>query len=154
MSRYQTDEYRAKHAAQAREWRKTNKSSNNERCLRWAKANPEKVRAAQRRHSLKKLYGLTPEQWASMFESQGSCCAICGTNESKRGTKTSWAVDHCHRTGAVRGILCHQCNAMLGYARDSRGTLAAAIVYLDAQTDADTPPVAKDQLGLFEGVAA
>lgn len=74
-------------------------------------------------------YGLTPEQWDAHLARQGGRCAICGTDEPDgRG----WAADHCHKTGAVRGVLCQHCNSGLGFFRDSPTHLAAAIEYLRA----------------------
>jgi hypothetical protein len=161
-SRYKNDEYREKHAAYAKEWRKSglNKARNAEYQRRYKAKNPEKVKQIQESNKLRKYYGLTIVQRNAMFQAQGHRCAICRSAEPGR-KNANWAVDHCHDTGKVRGILCHPCNAMLGYAKDNPATLTAAIEYLAAhpkpanypQTDADTPPVAKDQLGLFERVA-
>jgi Recombination endonuclease VII len=63
----------------------------------------------------------------AMFAQQGECCAICKTTEPGHH---GWAIDHCHTTGKVRGILCQKCNPMLGYARDQIAILEAAIDYL------------------------
>src|ERR1700737_940265 len=129
MSRYKTDEYRERHAAYAREWRKTHKSGNSERMKRWKQNNPEKYRAIQANSSLKKNYGITVEQRDQIFALQGSCFAICRSTDSGR-KNSAWAVDHCHKTQKIRGVLCHPCNGVLGYARDNPETLAAAIKYL------------------------
>lgn len=53
-----------------------------------------------------KKYKLTPETYAALLASQGGGCAICG----RVATKRMLAVDHCHKTGATRGILCSLCN--------------------------------------------
>ena len=58
-----------------------------------------------------------------MLVAQGGRCAACGTREP--GTKKGWHVDHCHETGAVRGILCHHCNVGIGKAKDNIETLRA-----------------------------
>lgn len=63
-----------------------------------------------------------------MLASQGGVCAICGGPP----TRPSFAIDHAHETGAVRGLLCDRCNVMLGMARDSVNVLAAGIAYLEA----------------------
>ena len=72
-----------------------------------------------------------------MAEQQNNRCAICGTDDpngkSHRGT---WFVDHCHNTGAVRGLLCIRCNSVLGMARDRIEVLEAAITYLNSHTTA------------------
>lgn len=79
---------------------------------------------------LQKLYGITIEERDTMLALQGGCCAVCGTDNPQR-KNADWAVDHCHSTGKVRGILCHPCNLMLGHARDNSHTLAQAIHYLE-----------------------
>jgi len=56
-------------------------------------------------------------------------CDICGTEINTQESKTG-NIDHCHRTGQVRGVLCQSCNYMLGHARDSVETLSLAIKYL------------------------
>lgn len=78
-----------------------------------------------------KVYGLSPEQYAELLSRQGGRCAICrGRPKSKR-----LAVDHDHKTGAVRGLLCSRCNAeLLTFADHSPQKLWNAYVYLK------TPP--------------
>lgn len=73
-------------------------------------------------------YGINSEQRDAMFEAQGSCCKICGKHES--GHRRALAVDHCHITGAVRGLLCDNCNRGMGYFQDDVELLRAAIKYL------------------------
>lgn len=76
---------------------------------------------------LKKLYGITREEYAVMLASQGGQCAICRkTNGAHR-----LAVDHCHATGRVRGLLCHGCNHVLGKMKDDPALLRAAAAYLE-----------------------
>lgn len=67
---------------------------------------------------------MSEKDFRKLFEAQGSICAICGSDSGTFG------VDHCHNTGAVRGILCRQCNAGLGMFRDSPDRLRRAIEYL------------------------
>lgn len=57
----------------------------------------------------KRTYGLTPEVYAALVGQQGGCCAICGQELPARGAH----VDHDHETGAVRGVLCPRCNAVV-----------------------------------------
>lgn len=60
-------------------------------------------------HHLKRLYGVSKEQYEGMLSKQGGCCAIC-----KRPPKRyRLAVDHDHKTGKVRGLLCSPCNLVL-----------------------------------------
>lgn len=81
-------------------------------------------RKARRKCSLKKLYGVTLEQYDKMFVAQSGQCAICG--QSELGYRL--CVDHNHKTGAVRGLLCHGCNLSLGHLEDYVPEL---IVYLE-----------------------
>jgi len=73
-----------------------------------------------------KKYGLTPEQYAQMLEQQEGSCAICG--EAPTGKRL--AIDHCHTTGEVRGLLCSTCNTGLGSFKDSTDLLHSAVKYL------------------------
>lgn len=72
---------------------------------------------------LRRRYGISLEERDRMAAEQGGVCAIC------REAKTL-VVDHCHTSGEVRGLLCNDCNWMLGLAKDNPANLAAAIGYL------------------------
>jgi len=91
----------------------------------------------RRRHVLVTKYGITPEQYADLFDSQGRCCAICKADEpggkyrkSQNRSDWNWAVDHDHVTGQVRGLLCERCNRALGLFGDDIQILASAARYL------------------------
>ncbi len=88
------------------------------------------------RKYLKKSYGITLEEYRGMFEAQDNRCAICNKNGFKicKDTKTLLVVDHCHNTGLVRGLLCHNCNRGLGLFQDNINYLGAAIEYLERAT--------------------
>lgn len=87
------------------------------------------------RWRLKRL-GLTPEEYDAMLARQGGRCAICGASEPGGKRKGgAWAVDHCHASDAVRGLLCHRCNLALGLFDDSPERLAAAIQYLQPRSE-------------------
>lgn len=66
---------------------------------------------------------------SDIFAAQNNCCAICKGTEPKNGR--TWCLDHDHKTGKVRGMLCHPCNLMLGYIQDNVTTLSNAILYLN-----------------------
>ena len=80
--------------------------------------------------SLKRLsrYNLSKEEYNSMLLNQNFSCKICGIHQSS--LKRSLAVDHDHKTGRVRGLLCLRCNTGLGHFRDNKGLLEKAIQYL------------------------
>lgn len=86
----------------------------------WRAANPEKKQAQQRRH----LYGLDEATFTTLLKAQDHRCAICLVS-------TPECVDHCHREGRVRGLLCRPCNAALGQFRDDPDLLRAALRYLE-----------------------
>lgn len=88
--------------------------------------------AAMRGYALKRDYGMTLAEYMQMHEDQGGLCAICGEPETilKKGQPAMLAVDHCHGSGKVRGLLCMGCNLGLGYFKDDAGRLESAIRYL------------------------
>jgi hypothetical protein len=83
---------------------------------------------------LKRLYGITLNQYNELLESQNGACAICGKRETATGTYSnkirSLAVDHNHVTGKIRGLLCYDCNTSLGKFKDNIKILQSAINYL------------------------
>ena len=87
-------------------------------CSRKCKGETTKLQAA---------YGFTGVELRRMLAAQDGHCAICPT-PIEPGVST--CVDHCHTTGAVRGVLCGHCNSGLGYFRDNPEYLASAISYL------------------------
>ena len=58
-------------------------------------------------------YGLTPDQWQQMFDRQKGCCDICGKHQSQ--IKAKLCVDHNHKTGKIRSLLCVGCNIAVGH---------------------------------------
>lgn len=91
-----------------------------------------KGRARGHRHALKR-YGITTEQYLTMLEEQGGVCRICGNAETATtptGRSKALAVDHCHKSNRVRGLLCDACNKGLGAFEDDVVRLTAAIKYL------------------------
>ena len=87
------------------------------------------VRRRAKEKSLKDKYGLTPEDYERILVSQNGRCAICNI-EAEKSFRSQLNVDHDHKTGVVRGMLCLSCNNMLGLARDNKDILRAAIRYL------------------------
>lgn len=94
--------------------------------------------ARARRGHLLQRYGISLADWDRMFEKQGGRCAICMRHEGdllarknlSRGFRAKLVVDHCHMTGKIRGLLCDECNNLLGRARDDVTVLSRAIAYL------------------------
>ena len=89
-------------------------------------ANPEKAAATCVKQRLRK-YGLTVEQYNIMLSEQNGTCGIC---KLVCLTGRRLAVDHCHDTGRVRGLLCSNCNRGNGMLKESPKNLAASLRYL------------------------
>lgn len=109
---------------------------------RWHKRRPDLARAAGRRweaknpsyyrdHHLKAHYGLTEEDVDAMRAEQGGLCAVCREDSATD-------IDHDHETGAVRGLVCPNCNLMLGNAKEDPARLLAGVVYLERAAKAQS----------------
>ena len=80
-------------------------------CYRWA-------------HRVKK-YGMGKAEYYELLDAQEGVCAIC------KGVERDFMVDHCHKTGVIRGLLCRKCNTGLGMFDDVPNLLRQAADYLD-----------------------
>lgn len=89
---------------------------------------PDKVRAISRKHYLKSKYNISLEDYDDLLDSQCYCCAICDTCLAY---VKNVCVDHDHKTGKVRGILCGRCNKALGLVDDNKAVLREMIRYLN-----------------------
>lgn len=85
---------------------------------------------AGRNCRLQRAYGMSLEDYSLLLASQGGKCKICGS-EKPKGRWAQFHVDHCHKDGHVRGILCNRCNTMLGMVDDDPAALRAALKYLE-----------------------
>jgi len=127
------------HNAKVKEWEKSHPENIRARTYRWRERNPEKARAIQRRSEMKRKYGLTEDQFVALLASQDGKCAICRTDDFG-GRWDALCVDHDHSCCSstrgcgkcVRGLLCGNCNSILGLAQDNASRLRAAIEYLEA----------------------
>lgn len=81
-----------------------------------------------RKARLKYVYGITEDDYNTLFNKQHGCCAICGVHQSQ--LKRRLHIDHDHQTGEIRGLLCMKCNRALGYFGDSVEHMTTAIQYL------------------------
>ena len=89
----------------------------------WERANPRKVKNKRLR-----IYKMTIEQYESLLLKQNDSCALCKKHKSE--LNKDLYVDHCHKTGKVRGLLCQKCNSGLGFLNDDPALCEAAITYL------------------------
>ncbi len=113
---------------------------------RYIKNNPEKHKewrykynqkehpTAVRRRRLLKKYGMTIDQYDLLLKKQNNLCAICHKKETyvdrRINTIKRLSIDHCHKTGVNRGLLCQHCNIMIGHANDDIKILQSAQDYL------------------------
>lgn len=114
---------------------------------KYKKANPEKIKQIKKRESSKNkegyrnrnlmlTYGITLSDYNNMLIKQNNECAICRTT---KGTRKNGRldVDHCHKTGKVRALLCGHCNVLLSRAKDNIEILKKAIEYLKEHNEKD-----------------
>lgn len=87
------------------------------------------IEAARRRHAkyVQTTYGLAEGDYERLYLAQGERCFIC---LRARGTTKRLAVDHCHKSGRARGLLCGPCNKMIGHGRDDPEFFMRAYEYL------------------------
>lgn len=105
-----------------------------EQARKWFSENTERSNESRRRFNLANLYGISVAEYQAMVRDQGGVCAICREDEPKQHGRTGkqfrLAVDHCHKTGRIRGLLCQRCNRAMGMFDDDPIVLRRAISYL------------------------
>lgn len=114
-------------------WRKKNYESRKDHLNLKNRENLKKSRLNNpdlwKSRGLKDRYGISLEDYNIMFSNQQGCCAICGTHQSS--LKWRLGVDHNHATGVVRSLLCRNCNAAIGLAKENTEILKSMISYLE-----------------------
>lgn len=124
-----------RHSARQRRW--TRKNGNGYAVTkRYRENNPDKFQETKKNQYLKKLYGITLEQWKKMFYLGGGACWICKKSRRKDGNPLTLHTDHDHVSKRVRGILCFQCNTRVIGRHRTGERLAAGAAYLDSTFDA------------------
>ena len=116
----------------SKDYHQENKERMNKSRNAWRKENPEKVSLFRKKRVLRIKYGITLEDFQSLLCRQDGVCAICKKPEKQKawGKIKMLSVDHDHKTGKVRGLLCSPCNAGLGQLMESEDVLLEAISYL------------------------
>jgi hypothetical protein len=113
----------------------TSREQANEYARAYRAANPD----LYREQHLQRTFGVSLDWYKAKLSEQGGACAICGNPEAathpKTGLPREYAVDHCHKTGAVRALLCSKCNTGLGSFRDDPAILRAAASYLESHAE-------------------
>ena len=127
-------------AARRSAWYTANREREIGRVKEWQQANPERVNENHRRNNARperkramrdayyrRTFGISADEFDVLLEAQGGCCAICRGRPERA---SSLHLDHCHDTGAIRGVLCGRCNQGLGLFGDDAALLDAAVRYL------------------------
>ena len=88
----------------------------------------------ERKRRLKNTYNITEEELLQLAEKQEYKCAICKKKISIISSSKGLVIDHCHKTGKVRGLLCYSCNTLIGLAKENPEILKSAINYVSNTT--------------------
>ena len=115
-----------KKAAKSKAWREAHPIKAKRRIKEYRNKHPDRVKQTARKVHLMKKFGITQEDYLQILAQQNGVCAICGHPPKKRNL----AIDHDHKTGKIRGLLCYMCNYGLGVFRDDIKRLKAAANYL------------------------
>lgn len=99
-----------------------------------------KIKLRNLRYSLKYNFNMSLEEYDILLKAQNYKCAICKTAKSG-GNGKRLHVDHCHKTGQVRGLLCNNCNTSLGGFKDNAQYLKNAIEYLENKAAGGIPDI-------------
>ena len=110
-----------------KQYRKTHKKEIKQYMEQYYKNHKEEIGQQHKQYDRLKKYGITIQQELNMLEAQGNKCAIC---DKPLNSLTEAHIDHNHRTGKVRGILCGNCNRAIGLLRDNPSNTLRATMYL------------------------
>jgi len=110
-------------------YRQNNKDLISKRKKLYVKRNYKRIKEYQREWHIKYNHNITIEEYNRMFIKQEGKCMICNTHQNNL-TKPLF-IDHDHITGKIRGLLCGNCNSVLGHANDNKEILKDAIEYLE-----------------------
>jgi len=109
---------------------------------RYRRTNAETLRHKER----ERKFGITRKEYAELYHSQNGVCAICHQPETatRKGVVKALAVDHDHKTGKIRGLLCSDCNTGIGKLKDDPKIFESAIRYLQGQCVTVGSPASDD----------
>ena len=134
-----TEDWRSRRRAALRKYSKKHRERLSVAEKAWREANKDRVKNNTKKWTetkgkawaLKHNYNMTIDDYDKMIAKQGHVCKICGGTQSTKGL----VVDHDHKTGVVRGILCSHCNSGLGFFKDNVQVLLNAVAYLTGNKD-------------------
>lgn len=115
------------------EYYKKNSEKIKNRIQEYKRLNPAKVKQFMKINHLRTSYNLSLIDFEKLSERQGNVCRCCNIHVSE--LKKGLFVDHCHKTGVVRGLLCQKCNMGLGLFNDDPHLLIEASKYLKEVTN-------------------
>lgn len=118
------------HNARSRMYDSIDPSKSKERRAKYAASGKKRI------YSVTKLYGITSEEYLELYEKQKNICAICLKQETvtdkRNNMPRNLAVDHCHMTGKIRGLLCARCNKAIGLFKEDLEVIKNSIKYLES----------------------
>jgi len=121
---------------QAKKYRLENKEKLDIKSKEWKIKNPDKVKKYQRITNLRREFNLEVEDYNKMYKEQNGKCFLCGEPETfyhpKHKKILMLSVDHCHKNGKIRKLLCRKCNNGLGLLKDSPELLRKAADYIES----------------------
>lgn len=124
-----TEPLKVRMKAYRKKWQDKHPDYRKNESKRWREADPVRHRNRTREWHYRQKYGMELSDVEQMLRDQGGKCAICRCDVVLKG-RSGAALDHCHATNKVRGILCGRCNCGIGCLKDSVEVLEAAIAYL------------------------
>lgn len=92
--------------------------------------NKDKEKNQSYNNRIKRIYGITKDEYDIMYSKQNGKCAICNSDKVNRNKTDKFCIDHCHNSGKVRGLLCHNCNVLLGKLSDNIELCEKIIYYI------------------------
>lgn len=102
-----------------------------EKTKEYNKRNQRKVRNCD----LLRDFGITIDEYEKMLTNQNNKCKICNKEETVKNKKTNklrmLCVDHCHKTGKIRGLLCNRCNSAIGLLYEDSTIINNCLKYLE-----------------------
>jgi len=113
-----TPEERERRRLYQAKWRKENRDHYNAWAREYHHKNKEHWKSRQRWYRIKFTYNITEEEYQKMLDEQNGVCKICGnlpTEHGKNKMSKVLHIDHDHKTGEIRGLLCSRCNGALGW---------------------------------------
>jgi hypothetical protein len=120
------------HSMKTKQYQKKNPEKLVTKSKKWDTKNVEKRKNAR----YKRVYGISVTEYGNRLNKQDHCCALCRTHKDK--FRYALSVDHCHKTGKIRGLLCGTCNMTIGYLGDDVESFERIIRYLKGELNEES----------------